>query len=46
MMSNPKETRLPEFLALNHREKAPILVDFLPASPIETEIGTTGNPEL
>jgi glutathione S-transferase len=27
VMSNPKETRLPDFLALNHRGKTPVLVD-------------------
>jgi len=26
-MSNPKETRLPEFLAINHRGKTPVLID-------------------
>jgi glutathione S-transferase len=29
-MSDPKETRLPEFLALNHRGKTPVFVDMLP----------------
>jgi glutathione S-transferase len=29
-MSKPKDTRLPEFLALNHRGKAPVFVDVLP----------------
>jgi glutathione S-transferase len=28
-MSKPKDTRLPEFLALNHRGKAPVFVDLL-----------------
>jgi len=27
VMSNPKETRLPNFIALNHRGKTPVLVD-------------------
>jgi len=33
-MSNPKETRLPAFLALNHRGKTPVFVDILPPSPM------------
>ncbi|KAG6817151.1 hypothetical protein H0H87_012112 [Tephrocybe sp. NHM501043] len=33
VMSNPKETRLPEFLALNHRGKTPVLIDALPPDP-------------
>lgn len=32
VMSTPKETRLPNFLALNHRGKAPVFIDVLPAS--------------
>jgi glutathione S-transferase len=37
-MSNPKETRLPAFLALNHRGKTPVFVDIIPA---QSDVGTS-----
>ncbi|KAG5653379.1 hypothetical protein H0H81_000766 [Sphagnurus paluster] len=40
VMSDPKETRLPEFLALNHRGKTPVLVDVIPSS-----VGTAGSQD-
>ncbi|KAG6909969.1 hypothetical protein DXG01_014238 [Tephrocybe rancida] len=35
VMSDPKETRLPEFLKLNHRGKTPVFVDVLPDPPAD-----------
>lgn len=32
VMTNPKETRLPDFLALNHRGKTPLFVDIMPST--------------
>jgi glutathione S-transferase len=42
-MSDPKETRLPDFLALNHRGKTPVFVDVLPQSSISE---TKGDAEV
>ena len=35
-MSDPRETRLPPFLALNHRGKTPVFVDIIPAPPADS----------
>jgi glutathione S-transferase len=39
-MSDPRETRLPHFLALNHRGKTPVFVDTIPASPADSTDGS------
>jgi glutathione S-transferase len=44
-MSDPKETRHPEFLALNHRGKTPVFVDVLPQSST-SEAAEKVNPEI
>ena len=44
-MSDPKETRRPEFLALNHRGKTPVFVDFLP-QPSTSEPAERVDPEV
>ncbi|KAG6830654.1 hypothetical protein H0H92_015551 [Tricholoma furcatifolium] len=50
VMSNPKETRLPDFLQLNHRGKTPVFVDISPIVPNNTSadpannIDTTSHP--
>ncbi|KAG6835648.1 hypothetical protein H0H93_016144 [Arthromyces matolae] len=47
VMSDPKETRSPEFLTLNHRGKTPVFVDVLadPDTPGDPRTDVTNNSE-
>jgi len=38
-MSDPKETRLPDFLALNHRGKTPVFVDIISGTSTPETVG-------